>query len=147
MGKDGTIYTDPMAPGRRISNGGNPVRSVFLVVILMTAVVLAPAAEQTSLTGKWQLHLSIAGNESDATCDLTQSGNELSGACRAETGTAKLAGKVEANKVTWSYKIDYNGSPLTLQYSGTLGAESKINGSVTVEEFGVAGEFTAAPAK
>jgi hypothetical protein len=109
-------------------------------------MALAPAAGAASLTGKWQVHVSIAGNESDAACSLTQNGGELSGSCSAEQGAAQLSGTVDGNKVTWSYKIDYNGSPLTRKYAGALDG-GKITGAVTVEEFGVEGEFTATQAK
>jgi hypothetical protein len=123
------------------------MRTVILVCSLAAVAAFATAAEPPSLTGKWLLHLSIVGNENDATCQLNQNGNELTGTCGAEQGTAQLSGKIEDKKVAWSYKIDYNGQPLTLKYAGTLASPEKITGSVTVEEFGVEGEFTATQAK
>lgn len=123
------------------------MKTLILACSLAAAAVSAPAAGQPSLTGKWLLHLSVVGNENDATCQFSQNGNELSGSCAAEQGTTQLAGKIDDKKVSWSYKIDYNGQPLTLKYAGTLAAPEKITGSVTVEEFGVEGEFTATLAK
>ncbi len=123
------------------------MRTLILVCSLAAVAAFATAADSPSLTGKWLLHLSIVGNENDATCQLNQNGNELTGTCGAEQGTAQVSGKIDDKKVAWSYKIDYNGQPLTLKYAGTLAAPDKITGSVTVEEFGVEGEFTATQAK
>ena len=49
--------------------------------------------------------------------------------------------------MTWKYESEYNGSPLTLTYTGTLDDSGKIAGSVDVDPFGVTGDFTATPSK
>jgi hypothetical protein len=68
--------------------------------------------------------------------------NDLAGFCGVTQGDAKITGKVDGEKVIWSYNVDYNGSKLTMKYEGTLDA-GKINGAVTVAPFGVGGNFTA----
>jgi len=112
------------------------------------AAAPAPAAAASSLDGKWKIHSSIAGNDSDASCTFKQTNSDLSGSCPAPggTGDVKLAGKVDGKKVTWSYNVDYNGSPLTMKYTGTLEA-GKIAGDVSVEQYGVGGDFIATPEK
>lgn len=106
------------------------------------------AAGATSLTGHWTIHNSIAGNESDQTCTLTQTDNKISGSCKsAEDKDLPVTGSVDGKKVTWQYESDYNGSPLTLIYTATLDDSGKISGSVEVDPFGVTGDFTASPAK
>ena len=106
----------------------------------------AAAAGDTSVNGKWNIHSSIAGNDSDASCTFTQTGNDLTGVCPGPSGEAKLTGKVDGKKVTWSFQMDYNGSPLTMKYEANLDA-GKMTGTVTVDPFGVSGEMTAVPAK
>ncbi len=54
----------------------------------------------------------------------------------------KLTGKIDGHKVTWTENTDYEGTALTIKYAGTL-AEDKISGTVTVDPFGVDGNFTA----
>ena len=120
------------------------MKTLVLTVLLGSA---AMAADEAPLSGKWQVHSSIAGYENDLACTIAQKGNELSGSCTGEQGAVQISGKVAEKKVTWAYKSEYNGSPLTVSYSGTLSAENKISGSVRAEEYGVEGEFTATPVK
>jgi type 1 fimbria pilin len=123
------------------------MKSIFAALFLLFAVSVAFAADQPSISGKWQVHLSISGTENDQTCTFTQKRTELTGTCNSEqTGTVDLTGKVDGKKITWSYQSEYNGTPLTVNYEGTLDG-GKISGTVTVPEFGAEGEFTATQAK
>jgi hypothetical protein len=58
-----------------------------------------------------------------------------------------ISGKVDEKKITWMYKSEYNGSPITVNYKGTLDSTTKITGTVNVEEYGAEGEFTATQSK
>jgi hypothetical protein len=119
----------------------------MLSAFLAAATLTSLAADNPSLTGKWKIHQTVAGNESDSDCTFTQKDNELTGSCTADQGSGKITGKVDGNKISWSYETEYNGSPLTVKFTGTLDSAGKIAGSVTVEQFGVDGDFTATPVK
>jgi hypothetical protein len=122
------------------------MKSLLLIVVLASTSVSAVAADNASISGKWNVHSSIAGNESDSVCTLTQKDTDLTGTCKSDTGEGKATGKVDGTKITWSYDSEYNGTPLTVKYAGTYDpAASKITGAVSVEQFGVEGDFTAAP--
>ena len=54
-----------------------------------------------------------------------------------------ISGKVDNQKVNWTYKSEYNGSPITLSYAGSVDSNNKMRGTVTVEEYSVEGDFTA----
>lgn len=124
------------------------MRSVILSVVLASTSVLALAADNASVSGKWNVHNNIAGNESDVVCTLTQKDADLTGTCKSDSGEGKVTGKVDGTKITWSYDSEYNGTPLTVKYSGTFdSAANTITGSVSVEQFGVDGDFTATAAK
>jgi hypothetical protein len=119
----------------------------FTVFILSAGIAVLPlAAADDGITGKWQVHQSIAGNDSDQTCTFTQSGTALSGTCESDQGKVEITGAIEEKKVSWSYKSEYNGTPLTVKFEGTFEA-GKISGSVSVPEFSVEGDFLAKPAK
>ncbi len=110
--------------------------------------VLAFAADNPKINGNWNVHNNVAGNESDSVCTFTQKDSDLTGTCKNENGEGQAVGKVDGTKVSWSYESEYNGSPLTLKYSGTLDeAANKITGTLSVVQFGVDGEFTATLAK
>jgi hypothetical protein len=115
----------------------------LLVLSIVMAASTAWAADAPSLDGKWNMHLSIAGNDSDAMCVFTQKDDGLTGTCTSEGTEHPLTGKVDGKVYTWSYKSEYQGSPLTVKYRGTLdAAATKITGTVNVDEFGVDGDFT-----
>jgi carbon monoxide dehydrogenase subunit G len=88
------------------------MRILFLQLLLTSAAVLAAAADKGTFSGKWQVLQNIAGNENSQTCTFTQNGNDLSGSCGSEQNALQISGKVDDTKVTWSYKTEYNGSPL-----------------------------------
>jgi hypothetical protein len=124
------------------------MRTLFLSVLLASASTLAVRADIASLNGKWEVHSNVAGNESDVECTFTQKDNELGGSCATDHGDRPLTGKVDGTKITWSYDSEYEGTPLTVKYSGTIdSAATKFSGSVSVEQFGVDGDFTAALSK
>ncbi len=123
------------------------MKTIGAIALMAGAFALAQAQDSnSSVTGKWKIHSSIAGNDSEATCTFAQSGNDLTGTCPGPGGEVKVTGKMDGKKVSWMYQMDYNGSPLTMKYEGTLDA-GKIVGTVTVDPFGVSGDMTAVPAK
>lgn len=118
------------------------------LAVLISAVAVAMAAENASVEGKWQVHSTIAGTQYESTCSLKQKDAELSGTCTAADGAEKdVTGKVEGKKIAWSYKSEYDGTPITVNHDGNLGADNKITGSVSVPEFGADGDFIAEQAK
>jgi len=115
--------------------------------LLALVAIPSAAADGPSVAGTWKVHNSIVGNESDQDCSFTQQGKDISGTCSLEQGTAKVTGKVTDAKITWQYDTEYNGSPLTLVYTGTMDKDSKITGTVEVQPMSVNGDFTATPSK
>jgi hypothetical protein len=119
----------------------------LLLSSLVVFASLAGAGENPSITGQWQVHTSVAGNESDMVCMFTQKEDSLSGSCTTDKGKFEIAGAVSGNKVAWSYKSEYEGTPLTVKYDGAMDSASKMKGSVDVPEFGAGGDFTATQSK
>ena len=121
------------------------MRKIALAFILLSPVCFAQTAS-TSVAGKWKVHSSVAGNDSDAECTFSQTAADLAGSCTSDQGTSKLTGKVTGASVTWSYSSDYNGTTLTIKFTGNL-KDGKISGEMSVDPFGVTGDFTAEPVK
>jgi hypothetical protein len=122
------------------------MKQLLFSILLASAAAVASAAD-SPVTGTWKIHNSIAGNENDMTCTLAQKESELTGSCQTDQGAVNIAGKVDGKKVNWSFKIDYNGSPLTLTFVASVDAADKFAGTVTVEEYSIDGEFTATLSK
>ena len=123
------------------------MKSLLFPLLFASAAIAVSAADSPSLTGTWNIHNNIAGNESDMACNFTQKDKDLTGTCKGEQGSVNINGKIEDKKVSWVYKSEYNGGPITLTYGGNLDSGDKISGTVRVEEYGVEGEFTANASK
>lgn len=123
------------------------MKTLLLSCLLASVAALASAADLPSLSGKWQVHNSVSGNESDQTCTFTQKDSDLTGSCSSDNGPVTISGKVNGKKVTWTYKSEYNGSPLTVAYEGTIESPTKITGSINVPEYSADGDFTATQSK
>ncbi len=125
------------------------MKSLIISAILAFCAASVPAADTPTMTGTWKIHSSVAGNDSDTVCTLTQTGNDIAGTCKTTDGTdAKATGKVDGNKVTWQFDSDYNGTALTIKYTATADPNTdKLSGTVSVDPFGVEGDFTATAAK
>ena len=104
-------------------------------------------AASPSVTGKWAVHRNISGNEGDSTCSFTQTDKMFTGSCKSEDKEIAVKGTVDGNKVSWTFNTDYQGTPLTVTYTGTLDDSGKITGTVDVQPYNVSGDFTAAPVK
>jgi opacity protein-like surface antigen len=111
------------------------------MVLTVCAAVAQSTDEQVS--GKWDIARNAGGQESTQTCTLTQKSSEITGTCSSDAGPLNITGKVDGKKVTWTYKTERDGSPLTVIYTGTLHSATKMTGTVSAVEFGIDGEFTA----
>lgn len=123
------------------------MKCLLLSVFFASAAISAAAADSPSMNGNWKVHIDISGNEADVTCSFTQKDADLSGTCTGEHGTSNVTGTVTDKKVKWTYKSQYNDSPITLTYTGTLTAADKASGTVDVQEYGAEGDFTATATK
>lgn len=121
------------------SEKGKHMRRLLLPFLLAAVALVAYAADSTALSGKWQVHTSAAGRESDYACTFTQKDSDLTGTCNPDEGTVQISGKVDGNSVTWSYKGQYG----TISFKGTLDPPTKIAGTVRAEDYGVEGDFVA----
>jgi hypothetical protein len=128
------------------------MKNFLLPFLFACGAVLMPAADMPSVAGKWMVHSSIAGNDSNWVCTFAQKDDTLSGECASpDTGakyeaTGKITSANGGSTVSWSYMIEYNGSPLTMKYVGGIGTDGSIRGGVTVVEYSVDGDFTASKA-
>lgn len=111
------------------------------------ATLTVSVADDPSITGHWQIHNSVSGNESDEACTFTQKEQDLTGDCNTTTGAVKISGKVDGKKIKWTYKSEYNGTPITVTHEGSFDSATKIKGTISVPEFSAEGDFTATLSK
>jgi len=120
---------------------------ILLLSSFVALASLVSAADNPSISGKWQVHSSVSGTENDMVCLFTQKDEALSGNCTSDQGKFEITGTVSGNKVAWSYKSEYQGTPLTVKFDGVVDSAMKMTGSVDVPEFSAGGDFTATQSK
>jgi len=131
-----------------------PVLSLTALFFLIVAAAIPAQAQASapspaappSLTGKWKVHIDVAGNEQNQQCSFTQTDKALAGTCATDQGEVKVTGSVEGNKATWKFDSEYNGTPITLTYTGAFDDKGKLTGTVDVAPFNVSGDFDVSPA-
>lgn len=119
----------------------------FIGLFFVLAFAVVPAfADDAAVAGVWKVTGSVYGNPVDSTCTVKQEGKTLSGSCKSgQTGETAITGSVDGKKVTWQFNADFNGTPITIIFNGSVDDAAKaISGSINVQPFNVDGDFTAA---
>src|SRR5690349_5563949 len=90
-------------------------------MLLPLALLAALHAPVDSVPGKWQIKGDVMGNPLDETCTITQTGTTLGGSCtNSNGGPYEVTGEAKDGKVTFKHGGDYQGTALTIIYSGAL---------------------------
>jgi hypothetical protein len=119
----------------------------MLLTIALLTVLQAPAARD-SIAGTWQIKGSVSGADPFTdVCTIKQSGSTLTGSCAlGGQKSYDLTGEVKDGAITFKHGGDYEGQALTIAYSGTLVTAKEMKGTISVDPFGVGGDFSATPA-
>jgi hypothetical protein len=103
--------------------------SVFLMVLVVCSLVCLCAAD---ISGKWKAEFESQVGAQKYTFEFKVEGGKITGSATVNiAGTdmkSKITdGKVEGEKISFSESLDYNGSPLAIEYKGTVsGDEIKV---------------------
>src|SRR3954447_14341902 len=76
---------------------GDFMKTVLLPFLVAAAAAVVSAADTPSLAGKWDIHTSISGNESDMACTITQKDDAIGGSCATQRGTVEITGRIEGS--------------------------------------------------
>lgn len=114
------------------------MRHLAAVLVLVLAGITLSAAD---LSGTWAVTGDVVGNAVDFSCVLKQDGEALTGTATIAGQDVSIKGSVKDRAVTYEFDVDYNGSTYNNVYTGTLGEDGVITGTIAVG--GVEGTFTA----
>ena len=115
-----------------IGDGSAPVDGGTVVVrggkvVAAGANVTVPAGIETVDAGGQMIDLNL---------EITQADNDFTGTMASPVGGGKIEkGKVDGNTVTGTIQADVQGSPTTIEMSGTLEGD-KMKGTLNVPGFG-----------
>lgn len=108
------------------------------------AAPAASAAQAAGFNGTWQVTGDVAGNPVASTCILTTTESAIAGTCTGVDGAVvPVTGTVTEAGVKWSYESTYNGEKIVLTYTGKLGTDGMLTGTIYVDPYAVDGGFTA----
>lgn len=92
-------------------------------------------AKPADFSGKWNLKLSVPGQEVPVTLNLTQEGDTVSGSLDSMLGKSDFSGaKVKGNKMNATANVDFQGQPLELKLNATIDGD-KMDGTVSAPMF------------
>ena len=106
--------------------------------------VLAGAAGQdkpVDVSGGWALTVETSAGTGTPSVELKQDGEALTGNYSSQVfGEQKVTGTIKGNAITFGFTTSFQGSTVTVTYSGTADATT-MKGKVTVGDLGE-GTFT-----
>ncbi len=97
------------------------------LLLLFVTSMLAFAAD---LTGTWNFNVDTDMGSGSPTFTFKQEGSKLTGSYSGALGEAPVTGKVDGEKVEFSFDVSPSGDKLTVKYAGTLEGETKMKGNV-----------------
>lgn len=110
------------------------------VVALAFAVVLAAVpgaalAQQSGVTGDWEITLETPQGSNTVGLTLTQDGDRVSGNLSSPLGSVPITGTATAGALALSAHIEIQGTAMDLGLNGKLEGEG-LNGTVKFGDFG-----------
>jgi len=97
-----------------------------------TAAAGPTTAASPNVTGAWAMQVETPNGSGTPTFTFKQEGEKLSGQYKGLFGEAPVTGTVKDNKIEFSIKVDAQGQPMTLTYSGTIEKDGTMKGTVSV---------------
>jgi len=97
-----------------------------------TAAAGPTTAASPNVTGAWAMQVETPNGSGTPTFTFKQEGEKLSGQYKGLFGEAPVTGTVKDNKIEFSIKVEAQGQPMTLTYSGTIEKDGTMKGTVSV---------------
>jgi hypothetical protein len=101
----------------------------------VAAFAIAQVAGAADVTGTWIMAVETGAGSGSPTFILVQKGEELTGNYKGQLGEAQVTGTVKGDDVTIEYKVDAQGQPLNVKYTGKVAGNS-MSGKVVLGSFG-----------
>ena len=100
-----------------------------------------PAAAVGSLSGRWDVDVRFARGQANHRLFLEARGNDIVGTHIGSRVQGEIKGKIDGNKLTFASVLQYEGSRLGYNFSGTVSGD-RIEGEIDLGEYPAA-KFTA----
>jgi hypothetical protein len=107
-------------------------RTSVLLMVLVAFSVVCFCAATADISGKWKSEFESGVGAQKYTFEFKVEKGKITGTTVADIAGAESKGKItdgkiEGDKISFSESLDYNGSPLPIEYKGTIsGDEIKV---------------------
>jgi hypothetical protein len=113
-----------------------------LLALCLAVLAVATAAANTDVAGTWKVVGDVYGNPVNFDCALKQDAEALSGTAKFEDGReVPVTGSVKEKDVTFEFDTENAGTTYHLVFTGALGDDGGLKGTIAVA--GVEGTFMA----
>jgi hypothetical protein len=113
------------------------------LLALSFAALTGSAQTKVDVTGKWTFDVQTGAGGGMPTVTMKQDGDKLTGHySSANLGEADFTGTIKGNELTFTFRVEVQGMPIDVTYSGTVESKDAMKGTINLA--GVAqGTFTA----
>lgn len=117
-------------------------RTLFTVLVLAVAVTVSMptlVARQVSVAGNWDLSFNGPQGRIDASAELKQDGENVTGTIAGPQGSIECSGTIRESKLELLMTVDGGGQSITLNLVGEVDEYGEnIKGTFSMGEFGTA---------
>ncbi len=115
------------------------MRALGVIMAAVAVVVSAPAdgAAQADLSGAWDLTVVTEQGDQPLAITIAQEGQELVATGNsAEIGPIEMTGTLDGSNVRLEWELYIEGMELYIVFTGTLGDDGTISGTMDLGDFG-----------
>ena len=117
---------------------------MLATAIVITLAGAVGASAQTDLTGAWTFTVDSDAGITYPVVTMEQDGETLTGHYSSEgLGEADFSGSVTGSEMTFTFSADAGGQLIDVVYTGTIGENGEITGTMDIAGGLLLGDFTA----
>ncbi|HEX2639828.1 MAG TPA: hypothetical protein VHL50_04625 [Pyrinomonadaceae bacterium] len=91
-----------------------------LFAFTLTLIFATAASAQKSVAGEWDAVFNTPGGPQPLKLVLKVDGEKLTGTAKRSRGDVQITGTIKGDDISFAYSIDYNGSPVTITFTGKV---------------------------
>ena len=114
---------------------------LFSVILAAAFMLSVNAYAQTSVAGAWDLAINGPEGPVNATANLKQEGEKVTGSIESQAGTAELTGTMKGKTLNMAFTVQTPQGPMDIKVAGEVDGAS-MKGTIDLAGMGQM-EFTA----
>jgi hypothetical protein len=123
---------------------GASLKRLSLALAAFVSTPCFAGAGAATLDGTWRVNGEVQGNPVNPICVLAEKDAKITGTCLGTDGKpVPVTGTVTDKGYKWQYDTAYQGSGITIYFTGSFDKDGNLAGGVYVEPYAVDGSFTA----